>query len=499
MPIRKEISFLLNGLRHDVPHWVPPTRTLLAYLREDLSLKGSKEGCNEGDCGACTVVVGELLPDAIDANLPPVIESYQAINACITFLPMVDGKAVVTVEGIAPHGKLHPCQQIMVDTHGSQCGFCTPGFVMSLYADALNGSRNGKGEPIDDVLAGNLCRCTGYGPIVAAAQRLRDLPPLEDDVNRGAVEGHELAELELDDELVLEHPQGRFFAPRSLDRLAELGVQYPHAYFLGGATDMGLWVNKQHRTLPVLISTARVPELHDIQGHASKLVIGSAVTYAAAHSTLALYYPDLGELIRRIGSQQVRNTGTIGGNIANGSPIGDMAPALIALGASVVLRLGTVTRQVPLEDFFIAYGSQDRQPGEFVQGLEIPLTTPPDDVSCHKVSKRFDQDISAVCGCFNLHIEAGVVQSARIAFGGMAATPKRARHVEQALIGQPWTLATIERAIPAFAQDFSPINDMRASAAYRLLVAGNLLRRTFHERLHGKAETRLVGAGAVGA
>ena len=495
-PTRDQVVFLLNGERHEVPRQVPPTRTLLDYLREDLGLKGTKEGCNEGDCGACTVVVAE--PDGSVAR---------AINACITFVPMVDGMSVTTVEGLrGPQGELHPVQQAMVECHGSQCGFCTPGFVMSLYAAYVSpdeGERN-----VDDLLAGNLCRCTGYGPIVQAAKRALSAAPHP----RVQARGRAPSPLPMESAgrgtvaLALDHPDGKLFAPTTLDELVRLAARYPAATILGGATDVGLWVTKQMREVPVVISTRHVDALraHGVRtreyrmGDTTTLSyyrIGAAATYAECIGGLVGYHPGIGELVRRLGSEQVRNVGTVGGNIANGSPIGDMPPALIALNSDIVLNGPQGQRRLPLKDYFLAYGKQDRKAGEVVEALWVPIGQPNDTrLRCYKISKRFDQDISAVCGCFRLTIESGTVASARVAFGGMAAIPKRATAVETALEGKPWTMATVEAALPEFAADFQPISDMRASAGYRLQVARNLLVRYFHETT-SDAATRLVGSG----
>ena len=492
--MRDQVVFLLNGERHEVPRTVPPTRTLLDYLREDLGLKGTKEGCNEGDCGACTVAV------RTPGSFGPV-----AVNACIQFVPMLDGKAVTTVDGLAgPQGELHPCQQAMVDCHGSQCGFCTPGFVMSLYALHLKNSAAHQARPlspqhIDDALAGNLCRCTGYGPIVAAAKRMFDLPhPFWDEPQRVAQDGFFAAGAG-PEALALNHAAGRFLAPTDLSQLVKIVSEHPDAQLLGGATDVGLWANKQLRPLPVLVSTAHVKELTEhpapAKGSPGTYRIGAGVTYSDAHSVLAMLYPDMGELVRRIGSEQVRQSGTIGGNIANGSPIGDMPPALIAVGTELVLNGVSGQRRMPLEEFFIAYGKQDRQPGEFVEAVEIPCGAPGDRrLRCYKISKRFDQDISAVLGCFYLHFNGGVVTAARIAFGGMAGIPKRAQAVEAALVGKPWTMATVEAALPRFEADFQPLSDARASKEYRMLTAKNLLVRYFHE-MTADVQTRLAGDG----
>jgi xanthine dehydrogenase small subunit len=486
-----QVLLLLNGKRHAVPGSVPPTRTLLDYLREDLGLKGTKEGCAEGDCGACTVVIRRSSDDLA-----------RAVNACIVFVPMVDGFSVTTVEGVkGPSGELHPCQQAMVECHGSQCGFCTPGFVMSLFALYRRFRRAGAGATptraaINDSLAGNLCRCTGYGTIIASAERMFQLPEPSWEQARNEEENRGLADLRGDGSLRGESAAGRYFAPTSRAELIGLAQRYGDARFLGGATDVGLWVTKQHREIPVVISTTRVAELRELKrvGGDGPLRIGAAVTYAEAMDTLAGRFPSLGELVRRIGSEQVRNLGTIGGNVANGSPIGDMPPALIALGATLVLNGPDGERRMPLEDFFVAYGEQDRKPGEFVDAVEIPVGQEgARSLRCYKVSKRFDQDISAVCGCFVSTVERDHLVGIRIAYGGMAAVPRRAKAVEAALLGKTWSLESIEAAMPAFETDFQPISDMRASSDYRLRTARNLLLRYFHETI-SRAATQLVGA-----
>ncbi len=483
--MRDHVRFLLNGqVRRVGP--IDPTTTLLNYLRREERLTGTKEGCAEGDCGACTVVVGELVDGAM---------SHRAVNACILFLTMLDGKSVTTVEHVAgPAGELHPCQQALVDAHGSQCGFCTPGFVMSLYAAYRNDLELNR-RAIDDLLAGNLCRCTGYGAIVAAADRMAAYPAPDWAAARDAAERTALSELADGQAIGWTGDAGTFHAPAELEQLAALYAAQPDAVIVAGATDVGLWVTKQHRRLDPVIHLGRVAELKTIDEQADKLVIGAGVTYAQAHPTLARHFPDFGELVRRIGAAQVRATGTIGGNIANGSPIGDTPPALIALGATLVLRRGTETRRMALEDFFLDYGVQDRTPGELVVAVEVPLGS--NGLRCYKVAKRFDQDISGICGCFNIHVTDGVVAGARIAFGGMAAIPKRATAVEAALTGRAWSQATVDAALPAFADDFTPIDDMRASAAYRLKVAENLLCRYYHETQNLPPATRLVGERAA--
>ncbi len=444
-----QVTFLLNGAPVRL-EGVMPERTLLDWLREERGLTGTKEGCNEGDCGACTVMVTDA-------------RGSRALNACILLLPQLHGKAVRTVEGISgPGGELHPVQAAMVEHHASQCGFCTPGFVVSLAAAHKAGRRD-----FDNVLAGNLCRCTGYAPIVRAAEAAADAPVpgwLEEDLSKLPLPGPAA-------------PGGDIFLPRSADELARWYADNPEATLVGGATDVGLWVTKQLRSLGKVAFLNGIAEMQEIAIGREEIRIGAGVSVEAFGAAMAGIHPSLAELIRRFGSVQVRNAGTIGGNIANGSPIGDSPPALIALGARLHLRRGDVRRDIPLEDFFIAYGRQDRAPGEFVEAVSIPRQ--PDRLRCYKLSKRFDQDISAVCGCFNITVEGGAVTAARIAFGGMAATPKRAAAVEAALIGRPWERPTIETAMEVFAEDFTPISDMRASAGYRLEAARNMLLRCF--------------------
>ena len=484
--MRDCISFLLNG-RLETLRNVPPATTLLNYLRKTKRLTGTKEGCAEGDCGACTVVVGELRGGQV---------RYRAVNACIVLLPMLEGRSVTTVEHVRGEGgELHPVQQALVDAHGSQCGFCTPGFVMSLYATYLS---EPKPEPqrINDILAGNLCRCTGYGPIVRAAQTMYDLPA----PGAAAPQNGEAARLEAiahRETALLEWEGRRFFSPATLDAFARLYAEHPEATIVSGATDVGLWITKQHRDIPTFISTSRVPELQAIAEDGASLRIGAAATWSDLDEVIGRHYPDFGELLRRFASVQVRNAATIGGNIANGSPIGDGPPALIALGARVVLRKGSASRTLPLEEFFIAYGKQDRGASEFVEAIEVPLLDRPERLKCYKISKRFDQDISAVCGCFNIDVADGMVRAARICYGGMAGTPKRAASVEAALMGNAWTLATVMDALPAFDHDYTPLTDMRGSAAYRSQAAKNLLVKYFHETRHPLRATRLVGREAA--
>ena len=484
--MRDHLSFFLNGELKTLSD-VSPTQTLLRYLREDQKLCGSKEGCAEGDCGACTVMVSRLADDGTVKR--------EAINACIRFLPSLEGTCVTTVEALCKSSSApHPVQQKMIDCNGSQCGFCTPGFVMSLYT----AYRNGEELPVNaanDVLAGNLCRCTGYGPILTAAKEIGEIATGADQSEDDRTERDQLSKINHDDDVVIAHGAAWAFLPATGNRVAEVYAKHTKATIIAGATDVGLWVTKMRREIPKVIFLNRVRDLATIKREKNQIIIGAGASYSDAMEVLAHAYPDLGELVRRIGAVQVRNAGTIGGNIANGSPIGDMPPALIALGARLVLRRGDKRRELPLEEFFIDYGKQDRQSGEFVEAVHIPLDTPAEDLKCYKISKRFDQDISALCGCFNIQVADGAVTSARIAFGGMAGTPKRASAAETVLKGGAWSRDTIEMAMLAFADDFTPLTDMRASAGYRLRAAQNLLMKYFVESSAPLEQTRLVGHG----
>ncbi|MFT6459760.1 xanthine dehydrogenase small subunit [Pseudophaeobacter arcticus] len=447
------ITFHLNG-EEVVLEDLDPSATLLDFLREDCGLTGTKEGCNEGDCGACTVMVTDT-------------SGSKPLNSCILFLPQLNGKSIRTVEGVAnADGTLHPVQEAMISHHGSQCGFCTPGFVMSMVTAHKNGAADH-----DVQLAGNLCRCTGYAPIIRAAE---------------AVETQPVPQWISDDPL----PQATKAAnmPQSSDDLAQLYAARPEARLVAGATDLGLWVTKGLRDLGEMIFLEGCDDLKQITLTAQEIRFGALVDMNRMREAIAPLHPSYGEMIRRFASQQVRAAATIGGNIANGSPIGDNPPALIALAARLHLRQGDSRRDIAIEDFFIGYGKQDRRPGEFVEAISIPRQA--DHLRVYKLSKRFDQDISAVLGAFNVTLAEGLVTTARIAFGGLAGIPKRATHLEAALTGQPWSEASVTTAMAALEQDFTPLSDMRASAEYRLETAKNMLSRYFDD-LNGNSRSVL--------
>ena len=450
------ISFVLNGEVIELGK-ANPSVTLLDYLRLERGLVGTKEGCNEGDCGACTVSVASMENGSL---------VHRAVNSCILLLGQMQGKSVTTVEDL---GGNHPVQTAMVDHHGSQCGFCTPGIVMSLAAAHQEGRQDHR-----DVLAGNLCRCTGYAPILRAAEAVAEQP---------------VPAAKFDERAALESLVDSGFT--DVDAFAEWYTKNPDAVLVGGATEVGLVLTKELKQPKKFAFLNRIEALQEIIHEDGGIRIGSGVLLARLRGAMAGKYPQFAEMLRRFGSVQVRNSATIGGNIANGSPIADSPPALIALGASITLRKGAERREILLEDFYLSYGVQDRAEGEFVESVFIPEQE--DTLGVYKISKRFDQDISALCGAFNIVVNDGSVASARIAFGGMAATPKRAKAVESALVGVPWNEETIAAAQSAFAEDYTPLSDQRGSATYRLTLAQNLLMRYYLEH-SGQDRVRVVGA-----
>ena len=481
------IQFLLNQtLRTE--HALDPNVTVLEYLREHAHKPGTKEGCASGDCGACTVVVGELHADQEGAEQL----RYRSINACLTFVSTLHGKQLISVEDLKHQGQLHSVQRAMVDCHGSQCGFCTPGFVMSLFALQKNTTGIDDGQQAHEALAGNLCRCTGYRPILAAAeQACCTRQPDQFDAHHSqtvtrlkAIATAPPAELHTGDK--------RWLSPLTSNELADLYEAHPQARLLAGGTDLALEVTQLHRSLPVMIALGQIAELKRIERFADRLEVGAAVTLADIYQTLNAEYPDFGELLQRFASLQIRNQGTLGGNIGNASPIGDSPPLLIALGSQLVLRKGATRRTLALEDYFLDYRVTAQAEGEFIEKIVIPRAKASHLFRAYKISKRLDDDISAVCAAFNLHIENGVVMEARVAFGGMAATPKRASACEAVLHNAPWNSATVERACNALSQDFSPLSDFRASKEYRLLCAQNLLRKYFIEQQTPDLQTRVT-------
>ncbi|MEO0574106.1 MAG: xanthine dehydrogenase small subunit [Pseudomonadota bacterium] len=494
--MRNTVRFVHDGSIVQINN-VDPTRTVLQYLREDVVKTGTKEGCAEGDCGACMVVIASLTQDhdALD---------YRAVNACIQFIGTLDGKELITIESLSKRGgALHPAQQAMVDCHGSQCGFCTPGFVMSLFAlykQRGTASRN----DIDDTISGNLCRCTGYRPIVDAASAMMTESVATDQRHwqRGdtaasdAATIRQLVELSNDDPLHATSGHRQFIAPRTREALAQHYADHPDATLLAGGTDVGLWVTKQYRDLDTVIYLGNVAGLDNIEVTDVSIDVGAAVTFSALAPVLLDYYPELADLIRRWASAPVRNAATLGGNIANGSPIGDSMPVLIALDTTLTLRKGDQSRTLPLESLYHAYQDNDLGPGEFVETVHIPLPKTDQFVRSYKLSKRFDQDISAVCTGFALSLNNdNTVANVRLAFGGVAGTPIRAVHCEAALTGATFDEATIRNAMAVLRNEFTPLSDMRASSDYRRETTANLLYRFFIEVTQPEVATDVYNFG----
>jgi len=457
-PMKAALDFVLNGERVSLAQ-ENPSRTLLTWLREARGLVGTKEGCAEGDCGACTVVLADLTSSGK--------VRYQPVNACILCIGALEGKEVITVEGLKKGDRLHAVQQAMVDCHASQCGFCTPGFVMALYAHCKSGAP----PELADAIAGNLCRCTGYRPIVQAGKRARELADWQQEAAEDAERAKRIAALPRD----MVRMTG-FFAPLGAGEFARYLVEHPGATVLAGGTDIGLWLTKEHRDLDDVAYIGRVAELRKIEDTPKQLEIGAAVTYAEAYEALERIHPDIGELLRRLGAVQVRAAGTLAGNIANGSPIGDSMPVLLALDATLILQKGEATREARLARFYTGYRRSLLLPGEFIRAIRVPKLAPGARFAAYKLSKRFDQDISSVCAAFHLH-----GSKARFGFGGMAATPARARQAEAA-----YAAKGIEAACTALVEDFSPISDQRASAWYRIRAAQALLRK-FHAGASARA------------
>ncbi|MFV0384518.1 xanthine dehydrogenase small subunit [Paracoccus sp. (in: a-proteobacteria)] len=474
-----ELMFLLND-REIRLTGIGPTDTLLDFLRIGQRLTGTKEGCAEGDCGACTVLLGRLTPDGL---------IYEPVNACIRFLASCHACHVVTVEHLrGADGGLHPVQQAMVDHHASQCGFCTPGVVMALYGLWMTDPQAGAAE-VETALQGNLCRCTGYAPIVRAALaairaggQARDMLATEREAVAARLRAMRGGRVELSKD------GQRAIIPADEDDLAAVLEAHPGATLVAGATDVGLWVTKLLRDIAPAVFIGHL--MKDAQVLGGRIRLGAGVTYSEAAPLIAEHIPALHDYWLRIGGWQVRNMGTVSGNIANGSPIGDVSPVLIALGARIVLRNGAARREIALQDFFLDYGKQDRRQGEFVEEVIVP-TCPDARIAAYKVSKRRDSDITAVAAGFCVTKRDGVIIGARVAFGGMAAIPKRAAQAEAALLGQPFAAESFEVAARAVGQDFQPLSDWRASADYRSAVAANLFRRFWLEQSEQAQPVRL--------
>ncbi len=493
----RPIRFVHRGAVVEVVD-APTTQSVLYWLRETAHRVGTKEGCNEGDCGACMVIVASLDAAARDGV------ALRPVNSCIQFVAALDGKALLTVEDLKSTEGLHPAQHAMVACHGSQCGFCTPGFTMSLaacYDDRIAAGTRPDRQQLADALSGNLCRCTGYRPILDAGEAMFDRTPAP--IDRVALRVS-LERMQADPPLryraaesalaaIESSPAAWVEAPRTLDDLATLYGDHPDARLVAGATDVGLWVTKQFRALPKMIRIDAVAALKAITVGNDGVSIGAGASLERAWDALVVLAPALREMQLRFASLPLRRVGTMGGNVANGSPIGDSAPTLLALDASLLLRRGASRRRIALDDFYLDYLQNRLDAGEFVEAIEVPRPADGTMVRAYKLGKRYDCDISAVCAGLALRIEDGRVAHARFAFGGMAAICKRAASAEAAVLGERWDEASLHAAIAALADDFTPMNDLRASASYRMKVAGNLLKRFWLET----READPLGAGRL--
>lgn len=450
----------------------PPTTTLLRYLRDRLELTGTKEGCAEGDCGACTVAV--LDPEAWGGP------TYRAINACLLLLPMVHGRRVYTVEGLTQAGQAHPAQHSLVQELGSQCGYCTPGVVMSMFEATYRADMDAPWK-LDDQMCGNLCRCTGYRPIRDATRRVAGSRPDDSFRAQLGVEGGDAS-------LAYEADGQSYHAPATVEGIVALldGTER----VICGATDLGLDVTKKHARFPRLVSLEAAPELRRITHDGGLWTFGAAAPLADVEAATEAELPSLARMLRFFGSRQIKNRATLGGNLCNASPIGDTPPILIALGARAVLRSRAGERRVDLGAFFLDYRRTALQTGEILAAVEVPDPPAGARIGAYKVSKRRELDISAVAAGMFVAVADGRVTEARLCYGGMAATPRRAAQAEAALLGAAWGEDAIEAAAAALAQDFTPISDHRGSAWYRATVAANLLRGFWEETRDG-GERRL--------
>ena len=462
------IQFLFNNKIFKIKN-PDPNKTILNYIRNDLKMTGTKEGCAEGGCGACTIVLGELNKNKI---------VYKAINACISFLPILNGKQLILIEDLSNGKSLHPVQEAMIKFHGSQCGFCTPGFTMSLFSMHKN-NKLINNEIVEEALSGNLCRCTGYRPIIDAAKSLNNKNDL-DQFKKDKIKIIKLLKNIKSTDIEINNKGKKFFAPKTISNLKKILNKYPHAKILSGGTDLSLEVTKFRKEIKTIISLNSVEKLNFVKKNRNLLEIGATTSLFEFQNVIKNYFLDFHDILKRYGSLQIRNVGTVAGNIATASPIGDTLPLLLTLDAKIVVQGKNQKKIFSLNEFFISYRKTKLKKGEFIYSIKIPINK--DNIfKAYKISKRFDDDISSVCGSFSFLIKKNKITKAAIAYGGMSAIPKRASAIEKKLINSEFTENSFSNAIDLINKDFSPLDDMRASSEYRLAVAKNLLLKAFYE------------------
>lgn len=482
------LTFFLNGKRIEETE-LAGDLTVLRYLRSHKNLVGTKEGCASGDCGACTVLVGTYIEDGADSRW-----HYHSANACILFMTKLAGRSLVTVDALANGKDMHPAQEALKELHGSQCGFCTPGFVVSmagLYENRKHQDRieSVTRQDIEVALSGNLCRCTGYRPIIEASEAMFD------EERYPHKHPMQVWQPKLDasseQEQAVSNPQSQSWAPTTETQLQDLLTEHPDARVVAGATDLALLVTQMHQSIPKLISLNEIASLKTLELTEDNINIGAALSYSEAEDLLSEHYPEFGAMLQRLGSRQIRNSGTLGGNIANASPIGDTPPVLIALGAEITLASSKGERRLPLGEFFIDYKVTVLQAGEYIQAIHLPRLKEKEVLKVYKISKRLEDDISAVLFAAKISIDADKISAIRTGFGGMAEIPKSSPTLEEALLGKTITELTFEQAAQALDQDFRPIDDVRASARYRLQVAKGLVQKCGIELMEPERLSRI--------
>ena len=464
--IKNEIEFILNDELIKINN-VDTNVSVLNYLRIDKRLTGTKEGCASGDCGACTAIIAELTNNKLE---------YKAINTCIMFLYSLHGKQLITVEHLS-NSKLHPVQQSMVDNHGSQCGFCTPGFVMSMfgmYKDKVKPSN----QNIDEYLAGNLCRCTGYNSIKKAAKKMYSYGR-KDKFSKNENKIIKLLKKIKQNDILISKNNNKFYIPLNLKNLIQYTQNNKQYKFVTGGTDIALEVTKKNKNINSLIYLGNNKDLNYIKIKENYINIGSATPINKIIPILKKYYPSFAEMFDRYGSTQIRNVASIGGNLGSASPIGDSLPALLALNAKLILQSKN-QRSLDIKDFFKAYRKTALKNKEFIKEIRIPILKS-HIFKCYKISKRIDDDISSLFVAYLMKLKNNIIIDINIAYGGMDSIPNFAFKTQKYLIGKEFNLKNIDKSKQMIEKDFTPLTDVRASSTYRKLVSKNLMDRLFLE------------------